>query len=535
MRSTSSHSFSSQDDFLPKFGDISNPVSQKEKRLLPIDETEEFHDPFSDLNLFLAKSIKQEILREKNPKKWSHKIASLLFKEILPEFTKKFPIYRLGHTALRKTWEKVRYYLDRFEEEKKALYPDGKLNIEYLIKKNLASWKSKNASTDTHPYHTASLIALKISECIALINGERASLEKLTDTIWSMQKHLLPKKEIEKKAPITQYDPLDKIITGLQLEELAKNPILSSSSLQKAVHTRLEGLQEIEKIRSIDDLHPYLASFLAETLDRSPLSMRLSFVTEKNIEDILFLAPFVHKLSKKELEENLQASIHYVSSLSKGTCLLYLPVIREEIFQFIDRKKESKNLLSSLLDLFEKMEKCPLFQELSPLALEIFLWKHIEKPLPDALATTLSTFLASTHIENPEISLSETVQETLKTLKKIKGITFSHLEEKVHLWSLQHDMAASTLPSAQDSPLLALLQQLGPLPLSTLQEKVRKAYPILSSWEEHLSHKVIFLYKHLWYTAYCQENESAHDRFLAWHQGAPPALLEKMVPLMPLS
>ncbi|MCB1082540.1 MAG: hypothetical protein KDK63_05290, partial [Chlamydiia bacterium] len=62
--------------------------------LYPIDETEEFYDPFSDLNLFLSKKVKSEIQETGSATKWSGKIEANLLAKILPEFKEKSPKYR---------------------------------------------------------------------------------------------------------------------------------------------------------------------------------------------------------------------------------------------------------------------------------------------------------------------------------------------------------------------------------------------------------------------------------------------------------
>src|ERR1700738_4202910 len=78
--------------------------------LSSVDELAEFYDPYSDLNLFLVQKITQEMRHCGNSKKWSLKIQEVLLKKISPEFQKKFPRYRLGVAALKKTWEKIAYY-----------------------------------------------------------------------------------------------------------------------------------------------------------------------------------------------------------------------------------------------------------------------------------------------------------------------------------------------------------------------------------------------------------------------------------------
>ena len=75
--------------------------------LYPVEEANDFHDPFSELSLFLAKRLKKEIIKEGHPKRWSQNIQKTLLAEVLPEFRVHFPHYRLGISALKKTWEKM--------------------------------------------------------------------------------------------------------------------------------------------------------------------------------------------------------------------------------------------------------------------------------------------------------------------------------------------------------------------------------------------------------------------------------------------
>jgi|JI9StandDraft_1071089.scaffolds.fasta_scaffold11256_3 hypothetical protein len=540
MRFSSSNSPFSQDDFLPSMEEITLPLDKKPstskkephtelKELFPVDETEEFYDPFSDLNLFLAKRVKQELLREKNPKTWSHKIASILFKEIMPEFTKRFPTYRLGQTALKKTFDKIRYYLDRFQEEKKALHPSGRLNVGYLLKKNLSAWSKKASHTDAHPYQTASQLAMKVSQCIAFINGERPSVDKLTETICSMQRHLLPKKERDLKLPQKSYDLLDKTLVRIQLEELIKQPLLSQKELKESIHGRLLELEHLQKISNFDDLRETLSLLFAERVHPSlPSYKGLSFVTEKNIKTLLFLAPLQH-LSTEELKRNLQAAISYIEALEMGSMPANCPVLKQEIFAFVKEAKVEENFLEALLQLFVRMKKTPEFWDLSLKEIEIILWRFPTKKISEPLKNFLSYFLASSHIDHPEARLGKIVEETLKNLTKIKALSFTSIEEKLELWTLQHDMVISCLTFPKENPLLQTIVK---------EESVEKSlaltlkvHPELTPWRNFLEMRLAILHKYHWYQ---KEETSSYQRFLAWHEKTSSSLLEKMVPLMPL-
>src|SRR5690242_16330251 len=99
----------------------------------PLDEASDFHDPYSDLNLFLTRQLKEEF-KETEGKKWSIHLQEKIINKIGPEFRKKFPHYRLGVAALKKIWEKIAYYSQTFESQKEALTEDGKLNLHFLIR-----------------------------------------------------------------------------------------------------------------------------------------------------------------------------------------------------------------------------------------------------------------------------------------------------------------------------------------------------------------------------------------------------------------
>ena len=61
-------------------------------------------------------------------RKWSLKIQEELLLKIAPDFQKRFPQYRLGISALKKTWEKVSYYSQQIQHQKEAITQDGPLS-----------------------------------------------------------------------------------------------------------------------------------------------------------------------------------------------------------------------------------------------------------------------------------------------------------------------------------------------------------------------------------------------------------------------
>jgi hypothetical protein len=216
-----------------------------------LDEAPDFHDPFSELNLFLSQKVKQEMCHCGNSKKWSVKIQDDLLQKITPEFQKKFPQYRLGVAALKKTWEKVAFYSQQIQHEKEALTQAGKLNVPFFIKENLKSLPQLKNTCHIHPYHFAHQLALKMSECIATVDGIRPKLDELTQMIWSIQRHLIPNLNPEHfKSPYDEYDKIDKLIVKTILEISAKNPQISQKELSYQVKESLQYIYDLPNLLS---------------------------------------------------------------------------------------------------------------------------------------------------------------------------------------------------------------------------------------------------------------------------------------------
>ena len=243
--------YPSSDNFWPnssKFVTSSIPISAQKKKealadlLNAVDESPEFYDPYSDLNLFLSQKVKQEMQHCGSSKKWSAKIQKELLEKITPDFQVQFPKYRLNVSTLRRTWEKVAYY----SQQKGALTHEGKLNIPFLIKENLRNDLAVQKPKGVHPSYSAHQLATQIGEGIATIDGVRPELNQLAKLIWAIKRHLL--KEDDCKSPYNEHDCLDQQIVKAMLEILAIDPQIHHSELQQRVKERLHSsCEESEK------------------------------------------------------------------------------------------------------------------------------------------------------------------------------------------------------------------------------------------------------------------------------------------------
>ncbi len=254
----------------------------------PVDEAPEFHNPYSELNLFLSQKIKNEMRHCSNSKKWSVKLQEELLHKIAPEFEQRFPRYRLGLSALKKTWEKVSYYSAQIQGQEEALTQDGKLNIPFLIKENLRRFSKAKNTCQLHPYHYAHQLALKMSECIAIVDGAHPKVDQLTQAIWSIHRHLIPQLHPEDlKTPYDEYDKIDKLIVRKVLETTARQPRISQIDLSFCLKQFFKRIKEIIRKFSIREIQQLIPSMLSEKtgmVSEEPLLEKLSFPIAELIE-----------------------------------------------------------------------------------------------------------------------------------------------------------------------------------------------------------------------------------------------------------
>ncbi|MCP5506236.1 MAG: hypothetical protein H7A38_05075 [Chlamydiales bacterium] len=547
-------------------------LNQDPSFLYPVDESEDFYDPFSDLNLFLSKKIKHELQERGSSSKWSGKIEANLLSKILPEFKQKFPKYRLGTSALKKVWEKVAYYYEKIQGQKGAIREDGKLNLKFMIRENL-----KNSSLPAHlpPYTIAEQIAVKLSECIASLDGEKPQLNHLTKIIWSIQKHLLKDlSAMQTKNPYEEYDKVDKIIVKTLLEITSKEPNLDPQTLKRAVLKELQGFSAIQSLLKENQLTSTLSMILADKLCHSSLITCHFSLREKQaiegfirhqiemgkynhmltqdehrlelIQRILALYTIAGELPKDLSKDSLRASIRHIQELSHDSNCSLTPHLDQALFVFInaeihlmdEEKSFSPQGEEAILIAYEKACSLP---KLTPIQLEQFellIWKIIEEEgnllihTPPELHRLLEKELGNVLIDNPKQSFKGIIRTTLQFFKKVIDLPFNHekTEDKVEAWVSQNDMLIRTIHFDPKTPLLKLLEQgwkelsqdehnaNHDLFMEAMKKKTLASYPILSSFEEELTTRLWILYKYLWYTTLSDGSESTYERFLEWHK-----------------
>lgn len=346
-----------------------------------IDESPEFHDPYSELNLFLSQKIKREMRHCSNSKKWSVQLQDELLHKITPEFQERFPRYRLGVSALKKTWEKVQYFSTQIQGQKEALTQDGKLNLTFFIKENLKTTPKLQNTCHLHPCHYAHQLAVKMSECVAVVDGIRPKLDQLTRTIWSLQRHLFTQLSSEHfKSPYDENEKSDKLIVKSILEITAKHPEISQAELAFHVQKRLVQLRSITLTYPAFQIKKMLSALFADQ----------SSSTSQRMEKVLEKIPYpIAKCLKSELAQTLIDSPHLSSD-----------EVIEEVFIFFQK---ASNALKDLEE--EEIERKiqnwtiqgDMLQRWIRLNHESALYKEVEKVWKGQKVQNLQAIVSIVH------------------------------------------------------------------------------------------------------------------------------------------
>jgi hypothetical protein len=542
--------------------------NKEDKHLSSIDDIAEFYDPYSDLNLFLVQKITQEMRHCGNAKKWSSKIQEELLNKISPEFQKKFPRYRLGTAALKKTWEKVVYFSHQIQQQKEAITQDGKLNIHFFIRENLKKFPSFRNYGPLHPSHFAQQLGMKMSECIAAVDGARPKLDHLTKLIWSIQRHLIRSEQGETlKCPYDEYDKIDKLIVKTILEMTVKDPQIGHNELEFKVKEAIHALQELPGFASSERLTGSVSALLAEKLYPASPFHHLFFAEQKSAiihfiqRHSALCRPHVGTTQLTELVRRVMALYTLASGLPKNLsdeailtavqacypiALAEKPDLPQSLYAFLSAELVlmrnegfchspafvSQAIVSAYKEAVLLPELC--FEQMD--LLEMVIWKTMSEmeglleKLPYKNGQRIEEEIANILMEHPQKKFSSLVHATTQFFKRSKELADTNksheIERKIHTWIVQGDMLHRWIHLDQASPLMKLILSEWkkystppphPLFVSSVCQEYLKQHPELAIYSGQLSQRVWILYKHAWYAIFGSAEESSYERFLKWH------------------
>jgi hypothetical protein len=554
----------SSNNYISELGQLYSVSSRQKKEisLSYVDEAPDFYDPYSDLNLFLSQKIKQEMQHCGCHKKWSPKIQEALIEKIGPEFQEKFPQYRLGVLALKKTWEKVGYYLQQIEPQKQAITEEGKLNTPFLIKENLKQYLCLKNPPQLHPSQFAHQLALKLSECIATIDGKRPKLDQLTKMIWSVQRHLIKDASPEQlKSPYDTCDQIDKLIVKTILGIKAKEPQISYDELIIQVKESLQALHELPSFSSLDALYGNIAALFAEKLYAASHFHTQYFAEQKRailnfisrhsalcksatllpqlyeqVRRIGALYTLASQLPKELKEEEIKAAIGSIYPTPHPT----RPLLSQAVYAFISaelvlmRNEEYCHSIEyttqAIWAAYQEAIHLPPLNEKDGDLLEIAIWKTLSgtegllEKLPYRIGQKIEEEIANILIDSPENTFAATVHATVQFFKRAKEFDQEEIEQKIHIWAVQGDMLCHLVHMSRSNTLLKeIMAARNPQHVShadfvrEIAVKYLIKYPKLSCYREQVTKRIWILYKCAWYTLFANPQESSYDRFVAWH------------------
>ena len=544
--------------------------SFKTDQIHSIDTTKDFEDPFSDLNLFLSRKIKGLIQDIALSGKWSAKVETRLLTKILPEFKKQFPKYELGVCAFKKAWAKVTDYYEKVQKQKGSFDKNGSLNLKVMIRENL---KNAQISSRLTPYTVAQEMAVKLSKCIASLEGKKLECDHLAKIIWAVQKHLLKDlSAMEAKNPYEEYDFLDKLIVKVQLEIIAKNQHLNFPALKKEIFKHLKEYANVQTLFEKNQLNSTLSLILSQHLFSAPIINYHFSLEEKGgiltfiqhqvklgkstqllkkgehplelIQRILALCVIVQELPIGMTEESLRLSIEKIKTF-KGEKGSLLSEVDPTLHLFINAqmhlmgagkrlgREEEKGLIHAY-------QNACAFPRLTPFQLEhleLFIWKVIGEAedllsdIPINLLNLLHKEIGNVLIDYPDQPFGVIMNQTLQFLKKCIALPMEKkkVKHKVEIWSMQNEMLIRSIHFDCKRPLLKLIEKTWKnqnLRRTTVQhegfireieQEALRLFPVLVSFQKELRSRLWILYKYFWYHLPLTQSESTYEKFLLWH------------------
>ncbi len=511
-----------------------------------VDEASDFHDPYSDLSLFLSQKIREEMRQAGFIKKWSLYVQEKLIEKISPEFQEKFPRYRLGAAAVRRTWDKVVYYSQQIENQKEAITGEGKLNINFLIRENLKSYLQHKTSHELHPYHWAHQLGMKISECLATIDGARPMLDYLTRMIWAVQRHMLAGSSFQSaKSPYDEFDKLDRLIVKTILDITGKHPLIEQNELESRVTEAIQSMHELPSFASLDRITANVSALLADKLYPYSCFHSQFFAEQKNAifnfirRHISLYKKSSYCLQLSDVVRRTMALYTLAAGLPKGLALQEIqnillgerPEFPQPLYAFIS----AELLLLEQPDaaaIHTVYEEASLLPSMNPDLLEMIVWKVLGQEeglleqLPYRIGQRIEEEIAHILIDDPHQSFSSLIHAAVQFFRKAKDLTSSKkwadIAKRVHIWTIQGDLLCRWVKMESDTPLLQLIcsHYRGQSHIAFVSEVTQaylRKYPNLAPYAPQVSSRISILYKYAWYAIFSKPEESSLDRFLLWH------------------
>lgn len=504
QRTEDQHSLNDQGSSLPLDQTIPFP-------LLPIDEADEYFDPFSSLNRFLLKKTKEAISVGAIEEVPFAGVEQNLLEFILPEFKTLYPKYRLGGHALKRIYETVLYYYNHIRHTPSIFDEEGRLNLFALIRELISQIDLAQSFHSFHPYSFAYRIARQVTECAIILDCAVPPLDYLTKLTWSAMQNLLPRKNIKNHLPHSPFDPIE---TKLALQSLVLIPscntqtdlkeklfsfILPYQNLQHTSHLKEALLFLGTKVRKphlsllkslpeamLDNIKQFLTQQMDFYLAIEP-KLESSSIIDRTISLYRLSAGINPSNAKAELKEVEE----YLSSLKTNRFTPNSATLSSSIYAYVNselaltkdfqnestfslitkRLKEAYELASS----FPKLHEDHL-EELKVLSYTLLEEKtHFLSSLSPDLQNILLEEITLQYVISPLDSMESIAKECAQKLNFLKKAleacqSEEELKEKAEIISHQGEMVAYFLNPPKSSLTALLKNQIESSPLGDLNK-----------------------------------------------------------------
>ena len=566
---------------------MGNGLPERHQYDLPYDETEvvslgsqsSSKDPFSDLSLFVAQRVKEEMDKLPQGVRLSTKLSASLMQDLASDIKSRFPNSSFANSILKSSWEKVQHYLRLIADQKKLWSGDGTLSIPAMISENLKNRFSLiHLSENQQQISQAEQVALSVSECVATLDHIRPDISYLTRWTWNVQSHLYPKAEWPAKSPF-EIDAKERFLTRIISEENAIGIPLNQQQLLLYTRDLCEGYKMLSNF-SLSQLRIYICTLYADKLYENCLLRKtlgkglakLSQFMENQVKqrpDVDRLIPALtalfslcathhHTLIRAQLESSLKAP----DSLSHHILSPYHPLLNRELYAYIQSEllalktarvsKPLDTLLKRLVSLIDQISELPKLEKDQSEILELLAWRafakfHLPDQLPALMEKVLAREVSSAVISQPDAPFENVVRDTLRSIRRIKELQIDvptavnpfvakikltpseDLYRKAFMLAMQGDLLFRCIYPHQEDRYLKLVQrkwkQLKLCPKTTdhdtfiqyLVDSQIKEHPVLRPFAAALRKRITVSYKSFWYHDLCAADESSLSRFIHWH------------------
>jgi hypothetical protein len=477
--------------------------------LLPIDEADEYFDPFSNLNRFLLKKVKEAISSGSIRQEAFSLIEKDLVHFILPDFKIQYPKYRLGGYALKRIYETVLYYYNHVQSSPSLFNEDKTLNLFAMIRELLSQIDLAQNFHSFHPYSFAHRIARQVTECAIILDTKAPSLDHLTKLTWSSMQNLIPRKNIKNHLAHSPFDVIETKMAFHCLEICSDHH--SQESLKEALLSYILPYQELLSLPHIKGSLLMLAAqikkknleifstYNKETLQEIEFFLKSHMKWAPHLEftsvvdQTIVLYRLTSGLSKTLFESEIESAKHYILSLSSNQFKPTSFPIGNSVYSYINseivamREIKPTELLEKIEEAYKTGSCLPKMNEDQLEELKIWAYTLLEErtnslnSISSSLKEILSHEIVMQCTLSPLDSLESITKECFQKLLPLKKALeeCKNLEEKAEIIASQNEMVAYflNLPKSNLSSYLKEQMETQTAPISNEQfDSVKAGY-----------------------------------------------------------